>query len=70
MAVCPFFVCPLCHLEVATGSSFCVVFKGHSFFLSDFEVMNGHGVGKKEFNNKWESKNYSGGGKESNYITI
>jgi hypothetical protein len=30
--------------------------------------MNGHGAEKKEINNKRESENYSGGGKESNCI--
>jgi hypothetical protein len=32
---------------------------------SDFEVMNGHGIEKKEVNHKQESENYSGGIKES-----
>jgi hypothetical protein len=31
--------------------------------------MNGHGVEKKEVNNKWEIGNYSRGGKEFNYVT-
>jgi hypothetical protein len=30
--------------------------------------MIGHGVEKKEVNEKWESENYSGGGKESNCV--
>jgi hypothetical protein len=33
------------------------------FYGSDFEVMNGHGIEKKEANDKRESENYSGGGK-------
>jgi hypothetical protein len=31
---------------------FCVAFECHGFFGSDFEVMNGHGIEKKEVNNK------------------
>jgi hypothetical protein len=49
---CPFSVCPLCQLEVVIVSSFYVAFKCHSLFLSNSEVMNGHGMEKKEINNK------------------
>jgi hypothetical protein len=39
-----------------------------AFFGSDFEVMNGHGIEKKEVNNEWESQNYSAGEKEPNSV--
>jgi hypothetical protein len=35
---------------------------------SDFEVMTGHDIKKKEANSKSESENYSEGGKESNSV--
>jgi hypothetical protein len=44
------------------------VFECCSFSGSDFEATNGHGVEKKEVNDKCESENYSGGGKESNCV--
>jgi hypothetical protein len=46
---CPFFVHPLCQMEVATACS-CVSFKSHSFSGSDFEVMNVQDIKKKEVN--------------------
>jgi hypothetical protein len=36
--------------EVVTACSFCDVFECHRFFGSDLEVINGHGVEKKEVN--------------------
>jgi hypothetical protein len=50
ITLCPFFVRPLRQLEVVTVCSLCVVLKCHRFFGSDFEVMNGHGIKKKEVN--------------------
>jgi hypothetical protein len=41
---------PLRQLEVVTVCSLCAAFECHSFSGSDFEVMNGHGVEKKEVN--------------------
>jgi hypothetical protein len=49
--LCSFFFRPLRQLEVVTVCSLCVVLECHSFFGTDFEVMNGHGVEKKEANN-------------------
>jgi hypothetical protein len=46
--LCPFFVRPLRQLEVVTVCSLCVAFECHSFFGSDSEEMNGHGVEKEE----------------------
>jgi hypothetical protein len=66
--LCSFFLRPLHQLEVVTVCNLCVEFKCQSFFGSDFEVINGHGVEKKEVNEMQESKNYSGGGKESNCV--
>jgi hypothetical protein len=37
------------------------------FFGSDFEVMNGHDIEKKEVN-KRKRKNYSGGGQQSKCV--
>jgi hypothetical protein len=50
--LCSFFVHPLLQLKVVTVCSLCVAFECHSFFGSDFEVMNGHGIEKKEVNDK------------------
>jgi hypothetical protein len=50
--LCSLFVHPLRRLEVVTICSLCVAFECHSFFGSDSEVMNGHGVVKKEVNDK------------------
>jgi hypothetical protein len=49
---CSFFVRPLRQLEVVTVCSLCVVFECHSLFGSVFLVMNGHGIAKKEVNDK------------------
>jgi hypothetical protein len=50
--ITPHSVRPLRQLEVVTVRSFCVAFECCSFFGSDFEVTNGHGVEKKEVNGK------------------
>jgi hypothetical protein len=42
--------CPLFQLEVVTVYSICVAFECHSFSASDFEIMNGHDIVKKEVN--------------------
>jgi hypothetical protein len=52
VAVCPFFVHPLCQLEMVIVCSFWVAFECCRLFWSDFEVMNCHGVEKKEVTNK------------------
>jgi hypothetical protein len=39
--------------------SFCIVFECHSFFGSDLEVINGHGIEKKEINSNSGSENYA-----------
>jgi hypothetical protein len=53
-------------VDVVSVCSFCVAFKFQSFLGSYSEVMNGHGIEKKQDKNKCESENYSGGGNESN----
>jgi hypothetical protein len=53
---------------VSVGSGYCWFFSCYikvSLFISGcgFEVMNGHDSEEKEMKSKWESNNYSGGGK-------
>jgi hypothetical protein len=50
--LCSFFVHHLRQLEVVTVFSLCVAFECHSFFGSDFKVMNGHGIEKIQVNDK------------------
>jgi hypothetical protein len=46
--------------------TFCTLFVAFKcqFFGSDVEVVNGHGIEKKDFNKKRENENCSEGGKE------
>jgi hypothetical protein len=50
--------------------SFCIAFECHIFFLfgSVFEVTDGRSIEENEVNNKWETENYSGTGKESSCV--
>jgi hypothetical protein len=56
-------------LEVVTFCTVCVAYECH-FFGSDVEVMNGHGIEKKDFNKKRETENYSEGGKEPSSVML
>jgi hypothetical protein len=56
-------------LEVVTVCPFVLCLSVIVSFGSNPEVMNSHGVEKKEVNNKRESENYSDGGKESYCVT-
>jgi hypothetical protein len=58
---------------VSVGSGYCCFFSCYikvSLFIfgCGFEETNGQGSQEKEVNSKWESDNYSGGGKESNSV--
>jgi hypothetical protein len=54
--LCPVSVHPLHWLEVVIVCSLCIVFKCHSFFGSDFEVMYGHGMALER--SQWKMKKW------------